>query len=390
MKDQLIGVSNASYGQRKKTALETSAATDEKQSLLDSNNSITDNDKICNPNDEDLFEEFREEGRKDYMRTVTMDELFDCSYLPKPPVIDDFLYRGLYIFAGAPKVGKSFLMAQLGYSVSMGFDLWGRRTRQSTVLYLALEDNYQRLQGRLNTMFGIESTDNFVFSTQAHNIGSGLEEQIERFVREHKSTSLVIIDTLQKVRNKDSEKCCYSTDYQIITALKKLADRLNICILVVHHTRKQDAEDTFDAISGTNGLLGAADGAFLLQKEKRSGNKAKLSMTGRDQPDQCLHLEFDTAHCLWQLTKVENELFPEPKDETLELLAKFISADNPKYEGSATELIQLLDIGLSANALTRKLNVSTSKLYRDYNIYYRNVRNSQKRIVILELINDDE
>jgi len=40
----------------------------------------------------------------------------------------------------------------------------------------------------------------------------------------------------------------------------------------VHHTRKQQADDTFDMISGTNGLMGAADGAFMLQKEKRTDN----------------------------------------------------------------------------------------------------------------------
>ena len=39
-------------------------------------------------------------------------------------------------------------------------------------------------------------------------------------------------------------------------------------------------------ISGTSGLLGAADGAFLLQKEKRTGNAATLEVSGRDQQDQ--------------------------------------------------------------------------------------------------------
>ena len=32
-------------------------------------------------------------------------------------------------------------------------------------------------------------------------------------------------------------------------------------MLIVHHTRKLQSEDCFDMISGTNGLLGAADGA---------------------------------------------------------------------------------------------------------------------------------
>lgn len=376
--------------QIKKTAFNSSAGTDEKQSLLNSNNIITENETNYNTNEDiDYFAEFKNEVRKDYLKTITMEQLYDISYMPKLPIIEGILYRGLYIFAGAPKVGKSFAMAQIGYHISRGIDLWGRKTRQGTVLYLALEDNYQRLQNRLNKMFGIETTEEFILSTEARCIGTGLEEQIGKFIYKHKNTSLVIIDTLQKVRNTEADKYNYSTDYQTITALKKLADRYNICILVVHHTRKQEADDTFDSISGTNGLLGAADGAFLLQKEKRTGNKAKLSITGRDQQDQCLHLQFDTAKCLWELVETESEFFQEPKDKLLEKVAELLTTENPKFEGTATELIAILGIDISANALTRKLNVNTSRLYRDYNIYYKSERSSQKRTVVLELINDD-
>ena len=38
--------------------------------------------------------------------------------------------------------------------------------------------------------------------------------------------------------------------------------------------------DSFDMISGTNGLLGAADGTFVIQKEKRTDNKAVLEVQG--------------------------------------------------------------------------------------------------------------
>ena len=41
-----------------------------------------------------------------------MNELFDTQYRALP-LIDGLLYPGTYIFAGSPKLGKSFLMAQL-------------------------------------------------------------------------------------------------------------------------------------------------------------------------------------------------------------------------------------------------------------------------------------
>ena len=57
--------------------------------------------------------------------------------------------------------------------------------RKGTVLYLALEDDYSRLQKRLYQMFGTESTENLYFSVSASQLGSGLDEQLQNFVREH-------------------------------------------------------------------------------------------------------------------------------------------------------------------------------------------------------------
>ena len=66
-----------------------------------------------------------------------MPELYGTTYESKSAVIDGLLYAGTYLFAGAPKLGKSFLMLQLGYHVSTGTPLWGYPVRQGSVLYLA-------------------------------------------------------------------------------------------------------------------------------------------------------------------------------------------------------------------------------------------------------------
>lgn len=90
-------------------------------------------------------------------------------------------------------------MAQIAYHISTGEALWNYPVRQGTVLYLALEDDYRRLQERLYRMFGTEGTDNLYFSVSAGQLGSGLDEQLLTFIKEHPSTCLIIIDTLQKI-----------------------------------------------------------------------------------------------------------------------------------------------------------------------------------------------
>ena len=147
-------------------------------------------------NYEEMLRMMRRMNDPAYLHTVSMNELYENVYQSRPPIIGGLLYTGAYILAGAPKVGKSFLVAQLAYHISMGQALWNYEVHTGTVLYLALEDDYQRLQERMFRMFGVEGTDNLYFAVYAKQIGHGLDEQLEKFIREHPDTKLIIIDTL--------------------------------------------------------------------------------------------------------------------------------------------------------------------------------------------------
>ena len=92
-----------------------------------------------------------EETRKQFgkIQIMTMPELMETRFRVRPAVIDGLLPVGTYLLAGAPKIGKSFLVLQMAYQVSMGAPFLGFSSRQGTVLYLALEDTCERLQRRL-------------------------------------------------------------------------------------------------------------------------------------------------------------------------------------------------------------------------------------------------
>ena len=230
--------------------------------------------------------------------------------------------------AGAPKVGKSFLVAQIAYHVSTGQPLWGYPVRQGTVLYLALEDDYQRLQSRLFRMFGSDTAEKLHFAIASKQLGKGLAEQLNQFVQKHPDTSLVIIDTLQRVRE-SADNYSYANDYDATGQLKRLAETNGICLLIVHHTRKQMADDKFEMVSGTNGLFGAADGGMVLYKQKRTDDKAVLEIVGRDQQDQRLYLSRNQQTLAWELIEAETEVWKEPPDPLLEKIFALLTPERP-------------------------------------------------------------
>ena len=352
------------------------------------NQSIAEEQAEHKPQERDFREILRQIDRVNdpaYLPSLSMNELYEKVYPGKPPVVEGLLYPGVYLFVGAPKVGKSFLMAQLAYHVSKGLPLWGYEVRQGAVLYMALEDDYPRLQGRLYRMFGEDSAADLHLSIYAKQLNSGLEEQLRRFVREHPDTRLIIIDTLQKIREAGAEKYSYADDYKVITSLKHLADEKGVCLLLVHHTRKQQADDKFDMISGTNGLMGAADGAFLLQKERRTDSAATLDISGRDLQDQRLYLKRDEERLAWELERRETEPYKEPPDPVLEAVAALVTAERPEWRGTATDLTAALGVDMKANALAMRLNVRAWRLSYEYHIRYESTRTHAGRSIRLTL-----
>ena len=371
--------------EKEMTALNVSIGVDTEQSLeKQSTHSISDQDVNFNP-----FDDFFKKIDPSYMKTVTMPELYQDIYSKKPPVIEGLLYQGTYLFVGSPKIGKSFFMAQLAYHVSTGTPLWDYPVKKGTVLYLALEDDYRRLQERMYRMFGTDSTENLYFSVSSKPLGNGLTDQLSGFIREHPDTTLVIIDTLQKIREVDSDSYSYAKDYEIINQLKQFSDSWGICLLLVHHTRKQKSSDNFDMISGTNGLLGCADGAFMLYKETRTSNKATLEISGRDQQDQKIHLIRDEEKLCWNFEKAETELWKEPPEPLLECIANLVTEENPTWQGTATELIEKLGLDMKPNVVSLKLNVNAGRLMNDYSIRYTNKRNHSGRMIFFSLLSKE-
>ena len=246
-----------------------------------------------------FIERYVETGSWFSAQALMAEQLPELCYL-----VEGFLPQGLVLLASPPKYGKSWLALQLCLAVSRGEPFLGMPTKQATCLYLALEDGRQRLQKRLRRLAGEEGgSRTLYFETAAPTIADGLVCYLESFAAHHPDCKLMVIDTLQKVRGADAGAAgsVYAADYADVGALKALADRLGVCLVVIHHLRKtSDDTDPFNRIAGSNGIFGAADAAVVLTRSKREDSQTVLDLTGRDVEDKRLVLRFDKARCLWR------------------------------------------------------------------------------------------
>ena len=271
-------------------------------------------------------------------KAITAEELLSTPLPPVKWIIPGLLPAGLALFAGPSKAGKSWLTLWLCLQVAQGKPVWGREIEPRTVLYLSLEDTLNRLQGRLFRLVGSEDTpERLILQTECPGIGQGLEEQITSFLYSHSDTGLVVIDTLQKVRSCDQSGSMYASDYKDVSTLKSLADKYGICILLIHHLRKQAASDPFDQISGSNGLMGAADTTWVMQR-KRTSKNADIILTGRDLDRRTLYLHEE--NCIWLLDEEETA-----EEQRLKAVPEYLwkvaeyGEQAGKWQGTATELL---------------------------------------------------
>lgn len=218
--------------------------------------------------------------------------------------IPGLISEGLTMLAGASKAGKSWLALGLAFDIASGLPvLGGIETDPGPVLYAALEDSGRRLQSRLKMISaGRDVPEDLTALTELPRMPEAvrlLDEHLEL----NPDLRLVIVDVFQKIRPQGhGTRNQYAEDYDVGTELKRLADHHNIPIVLVHHLRKMsDAEDVFNELSGSTGILGVADTIIVL-KRPRNSTEGTLHVTGRDTPEGEYALEFSADTGRWNLT----------------------------------------------------------------------------------------
>jgi len=236
----------------------------------------------------------------------------DLERMTFPPLsfaVPGLLPEGLALLAGKPKFGKSFLCTDLAIAVASGGTAFGQiKCEAGDVLFLALEDSRRRLRSRIAAMiYGGGFPSRLHIETNAPRLGAGLVEKLKRWIDRQPQPRLIVIDTLRCIRPPNNGRAgAYEEDAGALAPLLELAkDTPGLCILIVHHTRKAEADDAFDTISGSFGLTGVADTLLVFG---RHGEGAKLEAQGRDMESFEKAFRRDRITGSWVLTGDAREM----------------------------------------------------------------------------------
>ena len=223
---------------------------------------------------------------------------------PEPRwAIEGLIPEGLTVFAGAPKLGKSWLALGLSIAVASGGRALGKiPVDRGPVLHLALEDSARRLKGRLGALLnGNGPPRDLQFFTTWERLDRGGAAEMETWLERHPDTRLVVVDVYTSIRPPaKSSSDSYVSDYQGASELQRVAMVHGVAIVLLYHTRKAEASDFVETIQGTLGTAAAAD-TLMVARRGRGKADATLQITGRDVNEQNLALRFDSDVGTWTL-----------------------------------------------------------------------------------------
>jgi hypothetical protein len=276
-------------------------------------------------------------------------------------IVPELLPQGLTIIGGAPKMGKSFLVQQLSYSVALGGLAMSKfPVVQGSTLHLALEDPLARFKRRMEEQKKHEGPAPRCgyFTNHWNTIPKGIDD-IRRWCDDHVDAKLVVVDTLAKLigeENNSKGQTLYNKDYRTMGHFHKIALDYGIGVLVVQHTNQGEHKDPMNSISGSSGITGAADLVWIFNRRlDRNAMTANLRAMGKDLSDATYHLTWDSKYSQWICVEYEN----------MEQTGNIAATIRKYFDKNNNEPASVSDIAVATNVSRQSLTKTLKGLVRD-------------------------
>ena len=282
------------------------------------------------------------------IKYISAKELQNKNLPPIEYYVKGLLPQGLIIICSVPKLGKSWFALQLCLSIALGKKFLKFETKQCSCLYLALEDSENRLQSRCNKLLnGLEAPINLHFNIYNKNLDTGLIEELTNVISNNPNIKVIVIDTLQKIRGTSKSSNVYANDYKELSQIKSFADKNNLCVILLHHLRKNSNDnDVFERVSGTNGIMGTADTTIVLSKKNRDDSETILSIVGRDVELNDYVIKFNKNTCRWEMINTLDNIEKNTEKQNynnntiVKTIRYLVNKNNGLWQGTLKELNQ--------------------------------------------------
>lgn len=292
-------------------------------------------------------------------------EIYNMEIEPVKWLIEDLLPKGLTVFGGQSKLGKSYLALNMSLHLAQNKYMFADQTMSAykglrgPVLYLALEDPKARLKSRMKK---IDPDPDMKLLERYFNVFWSFEKlykggliNLEEWLKKSKRPKLIVIDVIAKVwdmRTNVGAGRYYSQEYEIFGPLADLAHKYDTSIIAITHTKKSKEADVFNEILGGAGTQGPADNLMVLSRHPSNSNQRILAIRGKDMDDKRLLFEVYNEGADWQC---EGEVEEVQKTNERQAIVDYLGLEGSMSFKDIQQAAKDEDIDVSPNSVNTML-----------------------------------
>ena len=284
------------------------------------------------------------------------DDLMTDTIPSARPIVEGLLHEGMLLFGGKSKRGKSWLMLDLALSVATGNRVWRHFDvpEPQPVLYIALEDSRARIQRRLQEIRpGVRTNGKLQLLYNFPLLNDGGLDKLRRYITGGRYR-LIVIDVLARIEPaaKGGSEKTYHDIYRMFAPLQDLHRQHPVCLVMLTHLRKAEADDIFDTLHGSVAYQGVQDSLWVLERPPQD-SVGVLHIRENDGDDQALHVSFSDGH--WEFLGHDSnmklsqnrqailELFEEKERPlTIDEILKGLSRPRDRYQAVRQTLYRMV------------------------------------------------
>lgn len=320
----------------------------------------------------------------DYSRLIAKSAA-EIDFSKTPPTIfyiEGIIAQGLTFLNAFSKVGKSRVILQMLLAICRGLSFFGKATKKSSVLYLALEDERRDFEGRLKAFLqGEPPPENLYwltkedFNYEPPAIDNGLFELLETQLKEHPEIKVIAIDVFGVIRSKRLQNEDFSMhERRDLNALLKFTAFNDLAMINAHHVSKtgmaQNRISSTGSGAGSYVLSGTVHTEIEIALDPDDPKRAKFSVKGRRMP--AISFAIRDEYPFWKLEGdwAAIKIAENPIITTV----KWLVSQNGTWKGSAKDLLDANKANSFLPPILKAFNKNTlEKLAREFQsagIYY--------------------
>ena len=198
---------------------------------------------------------------------------------------------GLNLLITPDKQYESCSVLSISLSIADVTGFLDKESGHGRVLVFSLEDTKKRAEHMLDQYSAMLGNITVIYAYQPGTFGNKIEEGLDVFLKDNPQLKFIVIDSIEKIVEGETDQMKYDFAYNKLCALKEVASKHGVTLLVSTYIGDPENIDKFADVADT--VL------KVIENSSQNGEEYTLCISGKNISRTKVSVGFDAGRCRW-------------------------------------------------------------------------------------------